>query len=84
MQEAKKHMQRRQNNYFYNLYIYMNKVIIVSILILFLLILYVYNNSSSVSDNSNTYDIHVFGSTVMIKDILTLLWTGDVNGTDFK
>ena len=64
----------------------MNKIIIVSVFVLFLIIIYIYKNSSSVSDNSNTYDIHVYpwGAQVMIKDILTLLWTGDVNGTDFE
>lgn len=53
-------------------------IVIISIYLLF--------RKSSPIISSNTYDIHVYpwGAQVSIKDIITLSWTGDVDGSDFK
>ena len=60
-------------------------IIGIGIVVLFLLY-FVSRKPSIVSSNNNTYDLHVYpwGTQVVIKDILTTGWTGDVDGTDFK
>ena len=60
-------------------------IIGIGIVVLFLLY-FVSRKPCIVSSNNNTYDLHVYpwGTQVVIKDILTTGWTGDVDGTDFK
>ena len=64
------------------------RLIMIGITILLILILsyFIFNRSSIISSSNNTYDLHVYpwGAQIMIKDILTSTWTGDVIGTDFK
>ena len=60
--------------------------IIIGIGIVVFLLYFLSRKPSIVSSNNNTYDLHVYpwGTQVVIKDILTTGWTGDVDGTDFK
>ena len=67
----------------------MNKYLLL-IPILIIIIIIIYNlskktNYSNITNDNNTFDLHVYpwGTQILLKDVLTSSWTGEVNNNKF-